>query len=108
VAISAIRKRVFWKAPTAWPKARRSGDVRQRLVERRPRRRDAGGGDGEALLRQVGHQVAEALALLTQQVGHRHVHIGEEQLGGVLGVHADLVEVSPPLEPVHAALDHHQ
>ena len=36
----------------------------------------------------------------------RHAHVGEEQLGGVLGVQADLVEVAAALEPVHAALDH--
>ncbi len=72
------------------------------------RRGDAGDGDRQPLLGQVGHEVHEALALVAEQVGHRHVDVGEEQLGGVLAVHADLVEVAAALEAVHAALEHEQ
>ena len=34
--------------------------------------------------------------------------VGEEQLGGVLGVHPDLLEVPPALEARHPALQHEQ
>ncbi len=69
---------------------------------------DGGGGDREALLREVGHEIAKALALLAEQVRDGDAHVGEGQLGGVLGVLADLLEVAPALEALHAALDHDQ
>ena len=50
----------------------------------------------------------EALALDAEQVLDRHLHVGEEQLGGVLRVQADLLEVAAALEAVHPALDHEQ
>jgi hypothetical protein len=64
--------------------------------------------DRESLLGEVGDEVPKPLTLLTEPVRHRHTHVGEEQLGGVLGVHADLVEVAPPLEALHAALEDQQ
>ena len=36
------------------------------------------------------------------------MHVGEEQLGGVLGVQADLLEVAAALEAVHAPLEDEQ
>ncbi len=36
------------------------------------------------------------------------MHVGEEQLGGVLRVHPELLEVAAALEALHAALDHEQ
>jgi len=47
------------------------------------------------------HELDEALALLAQQVGGGDLDVGEEQLGGVLGVLADLLEVPAPVEAVH-------
>jgi hypothetical protein len=38
-------------------------------------------------------------------LAHRHAHVGEEQLGGVLRVQADLLEVAAALEALHAALE---
>ena len=52
--------------------------------------------------------VDEAGALLAEQVRLRHLDVVEEQLGGVLGVLADLVEVAAALEALHAALDDEQ
>ena len=60
------------------------------------------------LLRQVLHQVDEAHALLAEQVLGGHLDVGERQLGGVLGVQADLVQVPAALEALHAALDDQQ
>ena len=79
--------------------------VLERPAERRLRRGDGRGGDREALLGEVGDEVAKALALLAEQVLDGHVHVGEGQLGGVLRVLADLLEVAPALEALHAALD---
>jgi hypothetical protein len=83
-------------------------DVGERPVERGASRRHAGRRDRQALLGQVGDQVGEALALLAQQVGGRHLHVGEEQLGGVLGVHPDLGQVAAALEARHAPLQDQQ
>ena len=58
--------------------------------------------------RQVHHQRDEAGALLAEQVLLGHLDVVEEQLGGVLGLHADLVEVAAALEALHAALDDEQ
>jgi hypothetical protein len=71
-------------------------------------RRNAGDGDTQPLLGQVGNQVAEPGTLVAQQVGDRHLDVVEEELGGVLGVEADLVQVAAPVEAGHARLDHHQ
>ncbi|MNM35126.1 hypothetical protein D3C81_457980 [compost metagenome] len=65
-------------------------------------------GDHQALLRQLFHQVHEALVLFTEQVAHRHTDIVEEQLGGVGGMLADLVQLAPAAEPFTVALDHDQ
>ena len=55
--------------------------------------------DRQPLLGQVVHEVDEALALgRPEQVRDRHLHVGEEQLGGVLRVLADLFEVAATLE----------
>ena len=71
-------------------------------------RGDAGDRDRESLLRQVVDEVREALALDAEQVVDRHVDVGEEELGGVLRVQADLLEVATALEAVHAAFEHEQ
>jgi hypothetical protein len=52
----------------------------------------------------------KAHALLpAQQVGRRHHHVVEEQLRGVLRIHAQLVKVAAPAETLHLiGLDDHQ
>ena len=105
---SASLNRVFWKSLTGWPKALRSLRVGERLVEapRMPSAapmRDESRSCGSSL-----HQVGEALALLAEQVGDRHPHVVEEQLGGVLRVLADLVELAAARKPARVALDHDQ
>ena len=42
------------------------------------------------------------------RLSDRHPHVGERQLGGVLRVQAQLVEVAAALEAGHAALEDHQ
>ena len=82
--------------------------VLERPVERGLGRGDRADRDREPLLGEVGDQVGEALALVAKQVLGRDGDLVEEQLGRVLGVHADLLQVPAPLEAVHPALDHHQ
>ena len=53
-------------------------------------------------------EVPEAQPLGAEQVGDRDPHVGEEQLGGVLAVEAELLEVPPALEARHPPLDHQQ
>ena len=57
-----------------------------------------------SFLRQVLHEIDEAHALLADQVLDGHFDIGERQLCGVLGVQADLVEVTSAFEARHPAL----
>ena len=64
--------------------------------------------DADAFLRKVLHQVDEARALLAEQVLGGHLHVGEGQLRGVLGVETDLVEVAAALEARHPPLDDQQ
>ena len=73
-------------------------DVLDGHADRRLRGRDADDGDAEALLGEVVDHLAEALALADEEVLGGHPRIVEEELGGVLGVHADLLEVAAPLE----------
>ena len=69
---------------------------------------DAGDGDGQPLLGEVGHQVDEGAVQLAEQVLLGDADVVEEQLGGVLGLLADLVEVAAALEALRAALDDEQ
>ena len=99
---------MFWKLPIGLPNALRSLVYCSVSAQHGLH---AGGGhhrDADALLRQVLHQVDEAHALLAEQVLGGHLHVGEGQLGGVLGLQADLVEVAAALEALHAALDDQQ
>ena len=63
-------------------------------------------GHAEALLGQVVHQVHEAHAGFAQHVLGRNFHVVEEQLGRVLCVHAQFVEVAATFETLHPALQH--
>jgi hypothetical protein len=69
---------------------------------------DRGDRDGQPLGRQVVHQVVEALARLAEQVVAWHPDVLEVQFGGVGGVQAHLVELAPPFEALHAALNDQQ
>ncbi len=62
-------------------------------------------GDRKALLRQLAHQIDEALALFAEAVGHRNAHVIEEQLRRVRSVLADLVEIAPAREAFAIGLD---
>ena len=83
-----------------------------RVVDGPSQRRlhDGDGADGhqQALARQLVHQAGEAAALLAQDIGGRNAHVLEEQLGGVLRVLADLLEVAPALEAGPVGLHQHQ
>ncbi len=50
----------------------------------------------------------EPLALAAEQVLDRDARLRERQLGGVLGVLADLLQVAPTLEALGAALEDEQ
>ena len=82
------------------------------VVERPHERRLAGshgrGRDRQALLREVADQVAEALALLAEQVLGRHARVRERQLGCVLRVLADLLELARTRKALRSALDDDQ
>jgi hypothetical protein len=60
----------------------------------------------ETLLREVVHEIGETAALLAQQVRGGHPYVRERQLGRVLGMQTDLVQLAAPLEAGHAALKH--
>jgi hypothetical protein len=95
--------------PDGLPERLPLGDVGQRQVQRRPRGRDRGDRDREPLLREVGDELPEALPFVApEQVLHRHADVAEEQLGGVLRVLAELVQVPAACEARHAALQHEQ
>ncbi len=61
--------------------------------------------DRQAFLRQLAHQVDEALALFAEAVGDRHANLVEEQFRRVGAVHADLVEVAALAIAVAVRLD---
>ncbi|KIU01529.1 hypothetical protein QU38_01155, partial [Staphylococcus aureus] len=72
-------------------------------------RRHRADGDDQPLLRQLLHELDEALALLgAEQVLRRHDRVLEEQLRGVAGLQADLVEVAAAAEAVVAGGLQHQ
>ena len=83
-------------------------DVLDGPTERGSGRRDAGDGDRQAFLGEVGREVVESLALLAEQVGGGDAHVVEEQFGGVLAVQADLLEIAAAFEAGHPALDDEQ
>ena len=98
---SASRKRVCWNDSSSRPKAVALARIGDRPLEHRLDHDDGGDGDRQALLRELLHQLEEALALgVAEQVLGRHAHVVEEQLGGVLAVHADLVEQLAAREPL--------
>jgi hypothetical protein len=55
----------------------------------------AGAGDRQPLLRELVHEIGEAHAFRAEQVRLRHPDVVEEELGRVLAVEPDLVEVAP-------------
>ena len=66
----------------------------------RSMRLQAGGRAPQPLLLELQHLVGEALALLADAVALRHAHIVEEDLRGVGGAHAELVELARDLTPL--------
>ena len=74
-------------------------DIIDGLVDRALDHADALEADDVALLRQFLHQLDEALALFpAKQVSGGHADVIKEQLGGVSGMLADLVEVTATAE----------
>ena len=64
--------------------------------------------DDEPLARQIVHELREALALLrSEQVLRRQPHVLEEQLGGVGGIHAELLELAAAAEAGRVVGFHH-
>jgi len=64
--------------------------------------------DREALLRQLFHQRVHALALAAEDVAGGNAHVVEEELGGVGGMLADLVELAAAAEARAVGLDEDQ
>ena len=54
------------------------------------------------------HQVFEAFSLASEQIVDRNAHVIKEQLGGILRVQTDLLQVAAALVALHPALDHQQ
>eukprot|EP00128_Syssomonas_multiformis_P018563 Colp12_sorted_trinity150504_noHs@10700 len=61
--------------------------------------------DQETLLGQLLHEVVEALVDLAEHVGVGNKHVVEEQLAGVLSLHAHLLQLLALVETSHAFLD---
>jgi hypothetical protein len=68
------------------------------------------GGDGapQPLLLELLHLIDEAHAFLADGMAHRHLHVVEEDLGGVGGAHAELVELFDDLHALGLHRDHDQ
>ena len=79
--------------------------VVHREAQRRLRGRDGIYRHRQALLWKFLHQVDEPHALFAKQVFGRHAHVVEEELGGVLRLHAHLLQLAALAEARHAGLD---
>ena len=64
--------------------------------------------DRDPFLRQVLHEVDEPHALLAEEVFGGNLDVGERQLGRVLSVQSDLVQMASAFEALHAAFDNKQ
>ena len=73
-------------------------DVVERDLQRALGAGHRGDRDRQALLRQVAHQQLQPAADLADHVLGRHRDVVEEQLGGVLALAADLLELAPARE----------
>ena len=97
VAHSASLKRVFWKSNSGLAEGLALLRVLDRQFDRALDHRGRRHAQQQALVRQLAHQLREALAfLLAEQVVGRHAHAVEEQLGGVGGMLAELLQ--PPAD----------
>ncbi|MNQ68988.1 hypothetical protein D3C85_835640 [compost metagenome] len=82
--------------------------VLEREAEQALQRNSGIQGDDQALLRQLLHEVGEALVLFAQAIGHGHAHVVEEQFGGVGRGLAHLVELAAAAKACAVGLDHDQ
>ncbi len=65
---------------------------------------DSGNSARQPFGRQVVHQVIEASAFVTEEVGFGYSYVLEVQLGGVLRVQTHLVQFAATGKTVHSAL----
>ena len=108
VAISARTNSRVLERSDVLPERATLLDIAKRVLERRASFGHPGDGDRHPLLRELGDELEEALILLAEQVGERNAHVGERQLGRVLRVHADLLQVAAPLKARHASFENEQ
>ena len=101
---------MFWNSISGLPNACALLGVVGRQLDRALHRGDRADGERQPLLRQLLHQLDEALPFLgAEQVFRRHRRIVEEQFGRVGRVQPDLVEVAAAPEALVAlGLDHDQ
>ncbi|MNR11861.1 hypothetical protein D3C85_1281800 [compost metagenome] len=83
-------------------------DIFHRLLEQALKLGGTVKGDDQAFLRQLFHQVHEALVLFAEQVTHRHAYVVEKQFGGIGGGLTDFFQLAPPAETLGVAIDHDQ
>src|SRR3546814_1077394 len=77
-----------------------------RVVEGALRRRLGADRDRQPFLRQLAHQIDEALPLFAEAVGDRHADVVEEQLRRIGLVLPDLVEVAAALATFARSEEH--
>ena len=107
VSMSARRNWRAWKSLSAWPKAWRSRGVGEGAVEGGLGAAEGGGGDVEPAAVEAGHGVAEACALVAEQVVGRDAAVVELDLGGGLGLPAHLALRRAEAEAGGSGLDQH-
>ena len=85
-------------------------DVIDRQAQRAFDHADGGGADDQPLLRQILHELVEALAFLgAEQAFGGKLHVLEEQFGGIGPIEAKLLELAAAAKAWRiAGLDHHQ
>ena len=74
-------------------------------VERTLRGRMRRHGNAEPFLRQLAHQIDEALAFFAQTIGHRHADVFKEHFRRVRRVEPDLVEIATAFKAFAVGLD---
>ena len=107
---SASLNRVFWNSISALPNALRSLQCLMVMATACSVVAVAPTDDAHALIGQLLHHLVEAAAFFAaQKIRGRNAHIVEEQLAGVLTVHADFFKRAADAITLQIlGLDHHQ